>query len=512
MMFKINKHILPELTSKKRYTNFSPFIEVRYSICLVILNLNQRRKVFQREACSFIMQYWKGVQVNKQIVIFLIYIVFITSYVMAASKYQRADTYLKNGDYEMAAEEYQKILEASGSASLSKDTQAMTGAFISFYHLKKYKRSFAYCKRVLKLDTYNSCAIFYAGQNLEALGKGKEARALYKYYTRLSSTDPYRPFLKARHDDINRLMIKNKIKNSIQLEQKIRTPQIPDNTVAVLYFVNESDDKSWDEFSKGFTQLLSNDLAQLKSIKLIDRLALQELLDQLQLSQSQLIDENLIPRFGKLLQARYIINGSFTINDSEISLNVGLLDTKRPDVIEYTEFYGKLYEFYKLEKTILIKALDNMNLMITQSERKAITSFQTKNLTAFLSYCQGLDAYDSGNYDVAYNHFAQAFKQDTKFFLAKEVQQAIDAMVLIEQGNLAMSHFRIIGRGIISTTAQEVGGLASATRARLENIASNLALGYLPGNDSRNGTSNIDFSNIQLGRKLLPTPPNPPGN
>jgi TolB-like protein len=455
----------------------------------------------------------EGFQVNKKIAIIMSYLVLISNYAAGSSKYAKADYYLKNNDYEMAAQQYLRILGGKGPAALSKDTRAMTGAFISLYHLQQYKKSFSYCKRVLKLDTYNSCAIFYAGQNLEALGKINEARKLYKYYTILSRSEPYRPFIMARYYDLYKKMIKKKVKSAIQLEQRIRMPQISDHTVAVLYFVNESVDHTWDVFSKGFTKLLNHDLSQIKDIKLIDRLELQMLLDKLQFNQSELIDENLIPRFGRLLKARYIINGSFRIDDSVISLNVGLLDVKHPNVIEYTEFNGKLNDIFKLEKSILLKVLEEMDVFVSHGERKALIKYQTKNINGFLAYCNGLDAYDLGNYDVAYNQFTLAADHDSRFVLAKDMQQTIDGMILLEQGDLTMNHFQIIGKkSIMAASSAGSSDFSSATRARLEHISLNLDLGYMPGNDSRNGTSNIDFSNIHLGGVMLPEPPPPPGN
>lgn len=433
----------------------------------------------------------------------------IYSSATGANKYAVADHYLRNGDYEMAAKAYYNILEEKGSAAFSKDVRAMTGAFIAYFMLQEYKKSFALCKRVLKLQPYHSAAIFYAGQTLEALGNEKLAKNIYKYYTVMPSSAPYRRFIKAKYTIITQKDIEKKVKNAIQLEESISSQKIPENSVAILYFVNDSYDQTMDSFGKGFAQLIIYDLSFAKNIKLSNREQLQILLEKLQVDQSQLNDQNLIPRLARLLKVKYIVSGSFNVdNNSKISINIGITNLARPKLIEQTEFTGSLKEVFRLEKNILSKIIAVMNLAISSSEKRKIMKFSTKKLDAFLAYSKGLDAYDFGNYDAAYSHFSLATKMDHNFFLANDMQQTVDAMIMIDQGNLALNHFQIIKKSL----AIGERSYTSITRARLENISTNLDLGYLPGNDSRNGTGGLDLSNLQIEKNKLPEPPPPPSH
>ena len=75
--------------------------------------------------------------------------------------------------------------------------------------------------------------------------------------------------------------------------------------------------------------------------------------------------------------------------------------------------------------------------------------------------------------------------------------------MMMTDGNLAANHFQIFTGGFIVQ-----GQHFSAVRLRLQNISSNLDLGYLPGNDSRNGIGGMDITSFM--RTKLPKPEPPP--
>jgi len=451
--------------------------------------------------------------VTKNILVCLIISGVLFTRGIAADKYYIADTYLKDGDYEKANKEYLNIIEAKGPATLSQDVRAMTGAFITYHMLQEFKKSFSFCKQVLKLQSYHSVAIFYAGKNLESLGNPKLAKKLYQYYAVLSPYDPYRSFIKARYDILLKQEAKQQIATAIQSEGRVGSSVIPDNSLAVIYFANESGYENWNALSKGLCQLLIDDFSQIKAIKVITRLELQVLIDELKFDQTQFNDENLLPRFGRLLKAKKIIGGSYNVDsNSKIHLNVLSLNLDQPNLAEQMEFSGDLKYIFKLEKNILDMTIKHFDIAVTTSEKREINKIKTNSMDAFLAFCEGLDVYDLGNYDAAFSQFTLATRFDSRFEQAKSFQLTMDAVLMINQGNYAMNHFKIL-KGSSYATAAGVMTSVSVSRSRLENISNNLDLGYLPGNESRNGAAGgLDISHIQLEQVKLPKPPLPPSN
>ncbi|MBD3288605.1 hypothetical protein GF337_07365 [candidate division KSB1 bacterium] len=440
------------------------------------------------------------------------FILLFSLSLFAGGKYEAADTYLKAGDFELAAKEYLSILKEDESAAMSKDIRALTGAFISHYMLQDYKKSFAFCRRVLNIDKYNSPAILYAGLNLGALGKTDIAKKLFKYHTVLPVTDPYRPFIKARYEFLIERDLEKLIRKTVQLEAHINTQKIPENSVAVLYLVNDSQNETWDPLGKGVADFIISDLKKVRSLNVVSRRHLQILLNELNFGILDLLDENLAPRLGRLLNSRFIINGTFYIEpQNQITLNVGFLDIREPEKIEYTEYKGKTSDIFEFQKQIVGDILQRMFAEVTGSEQDEISKHQTTNFDAFQAYSNGLDAFDFGTLSSAYAYFKNAHEIDPRFFNAWDMMQMVDAMILLNNGNLAINHFEIYNNKLKPVTSGFVTSIP-IEQIRLQKVSINLDLGYFPGNGARNSAGDIDFSKIPMNMEMLDEPPPPPGN
>jgi TolB-like protein len=476
------------------------------------------KKYFQKAILYQLFQFQPPLCIRKETEVKLKTVILIVSlfvcfhpYANASGRYDLADSYLRNGDFEMAVEEYQKILESNGPAALSTDIRAMTGKLIALYKVKNFNQSFAICKRVLKLEKYNSTAIFYAGQNLEALQNDELAVKLYQYYQMVKAGDPYKYYIRARYDYLQEKLIQTRVNNAIQIEGTLTNQKLPDNAVAILYPVNTSADAASDVISKGFTQLIITDLQHISVLSVTNRVELQLLLEKLKFDHAELGNENMIPRFGRLLNAKFIVNGTYEVqNDQNISFQVGVLNLTQPDRIQTAEFKGRLSDIFKLEKQIVQHIWQAIGVAPKNDELIKIRPYQTTNFDAFMSYCRGLDLLDYGNPDGAYSNFTMAGRYDSGFRLAVEMKGTIDAMIAMQTSDIALKHFDIIKHSVGGGTS--VAAQVSLKRARLQNIMYNLDMGYLPGNDSRKGPEGFDPGSIITNRKLLPEPPIPPSN
>lgn len=424
-----------------------------------------------------------------------------------------ADKYLERRDYQSALKEYVRIAELNGSLTMSRDVRALTGAMIAYYNLANYKKSFALCKRILSLDRQNSCAIFYAGMNLEMLNKKSLARKLFAYHRVLPPQSPYYKFLKAKFSQYQQEEIEKRLQLALQTENAIGAEQLDQRTLAVLYFVNVMEEADWNALSKGLTEMMITDLSQVSRLKVLERVYIQKLVEELRLGQSGLLDDNVVPRMGRLLKARKLVNGAFTIKAGQnLTITTKLTDVTAQGDFQSKEFDGALKQIFDLEKQIVFDILDQMNIELTPGEKARISRYATRNFESFRAYCQGLESYDLGDYDAAQTHFAEAIRFDPNFSLALDMFQVTEAFNSIEQGTFSTMHLAIArsSSGNRVDMAAELG-----TEYRLHQIAANLELGYLPGNDSRNGA--LDLINQEwfwdsdwLDTGPLDPPPAPP--
>lgn len=444
---------------------------------------------------------------------FIFFIICLILIGCTPGRYTVADRYMKENNYQSALEEYIRIAEMNNTLSMSRDVHALTGAMIAYYKIGNYKKSFAISKQILSIEKYNSSAIFYAGMNLEMLNKQTLAKRVFRFYTVLSRFDPYYKLIKAKFKKLVQDEMEKRAQMAIKMENSISMDQIDKNTVAILYFLNVMDDPEWSTLSKGLAEIMITDFSQVKSLKVLERIYLQKLIEEMQLGMSGLTDETTVPRMGRLMKANNLINGAFTIKaGKDLIITSNLLDVTSSKNVITKEFSGAVGNLFGIEKEIVFAAIDHLGIQLTDEERKNIGKHATQNFNAFRAFCRGLDQYDLGDYSTAMMYFQDAIKLDPNFILAQDMLDITEALGTIEQGIFVSMHFAMKKSKFASATGME--GLIS-THNRLNQLSQNLDMGYLPGNDSRNGASEI-ISQEQFWyddwrtREPLQPPPPPP--
>src|SRR5205807_8987373 len=83
-------------------------------------------------------------------------------------------------------------------------------------------------------------------------------------------------------------------------------------TVAVLP-VLVAGDSTYRPLSRGLAELITTDLAYIRTLKLLERLQIGVLLDELKLGTSERADPATAARVGRLLRAERMVQGSVTI-------------------------------------------------------------------------------------------------------------------------------------------------------------------------------------------------------
>ena len=108
---------------------------------------------------------------------------------------------------------------------------------------------------------------------------------------------------------LNMAQLKREIAAALRQEDALRASPAEPNTIAVFPFANDGSAKL-NPIGKGLAALVISDLAKIPGLKVIERAKVQKLLDELKLSQSELMDKNdLRLRLGGILRAEKIILG-----------------------------------------------------------------------------------------------------------------------------------------------------------------------------------------------------------
>ena len=224
-------------------------------------------------------------------------------------------------------------------------------------------------------------------------------------------------------------------------------------TVAVLPLVIAGD-SSVQPLSRGLAELITTDLAQIRSLRLLERLQIGTLLDELKAGQSERADPATAARVGRLLRAERMVQGTATIPRSEaatMQLSATVV-TGAGVVRPVGQVTGPFRQLLALEKQVVFDLAGQLGIALTEAERQEILRQGPKSLAAFLAYSRALEDLDRGDYGAAARDFGAAAHADPSFQAARQGQETAAAMPAGQES----------GSGGIVTLA-EAGLLATTT-------------------------------------------------
>ena len=438
----------------------------------------------------------------------------------STTRYTPAENNLKKKEYNQAIREYLRLLNPhirGGKRYIYYDKEAITGIGIVYMHMQNYQTASKILHMVTKKDPAYGKAHFYLGLSQEALGDDDSATRAYRNYLSVDLSDPYRHVLISRLDYIVRRKIVRDIQLSLQNEMQIDISDLPEKSIAILYFLNLSEDPQWKPLQKGLTEMLITDLTQIGGLKVVERLYLNAVMDELRLSETGLIDEKLAPRLGKLMGVRNMVKGSYLIMpDLKTSLDANIFKADEALLSTPVDFEGTLQQLFKMEKNLVLQILEYLRIEVPIQQKEKILKIPTENMMAFMSYCLGLDAIDRMNYEEAQGHLAQAIQYDSRFNLARDLLISSKIWDAAHNQNIVRVDYEI--SQIIKTTSKGKSKMIYqppppllSTSNRLQRMGIQQNAGFLPGNDTREFFQEAALHGAPVIPVQLVEPPLPPG-
>jgi tetratricopeptide (TPR) repeat protein len=202
-------------------------------------------------------------------------------------------------------------------------------------------------------------------------------------------------------------------------------------TIAVLP-MTIAGDSSLQPLSRGLAELLLSDLAMVRSLRLLERIQVGALLDELKLSQSGRADASTAARVGRLLRAERMVQGVAAITQNGPVRMSATVVRGDGTVRSGAQANGTFKQLLDLEKQLVFGLTSELGIQLTEAERQRILRQGPKNLAAFLAYSKGLEALDRGNYRAAAAAFAQSVRADPSFQQAQQQQQAAEAAPVLQ--------------------------------------------------------------------------------
>jgi hypothetical protein len=206
--------------------------------------------------------------------------------------------------------------------------------------------------------------------------------------------------------------------------------------------------------------MIITDLAQVKSLQVLERMRVQFLLAEMQLGQTGIVEEKTAPRAGRLLGAENLIVGSLEPGSLEAKASVASTTTE--DVVGAFAVTAEQEEFFILEKEIVYNILEILPVTFTPEEEEQFKQYHTKNLQAVIYLGQGLDALDAGQWKDAKIFFKNATEEDPEFKLAKYYLDHCPAATVATITSLSAMTVGQLANTVDSAVGEASAGQASA--------------------------------------------------
>jgi len=190
-------------------------------------------------------------------------------------------------------------------------------------------------------------------------------------------------------------------------------------SLAVLPFHNSSGDQSLDWLGASVAQMLSTDVGQSASLRVVSPERVSQIVRDLRISPAALFDPSTVKRLAEFTNADTVVWGQYTKFGDQIRIDTTVQDLKHTRTAKLTESSN--------EKDVLT-AVDHLagqirdNLALSRSIVKELQgqSFKpsTASLPALRDYDQGVQLARQGNFLNAQTQFEAAIKEDPNFALA----------------------------------------------------------------------------------------------
>lgn len=358
-------------------------------------------------------------------------------------------------------------------------------------------------RKAFARDDDDPMTLFYLGIANEKLGKQETALRLFERYPNVPSDSPYRRLMEGRYEWLIREMAREEIRAMIAREEEMGGG-IDARVVAVLPLSYQGGNERYAPLGRGLSEMLTVDLASIRRIRVVERVRLQALLDELELAQSEYVDPSSAPRVGRLLGAGRLVGGSYNVlGDEELRMDVALAELEQQAASpNFESRSGALDDLFELEKELVFRVIERLGLELTPEERAAIETVPTRNLQAFLAYSRGLLEQDRGNYAAAAEAFGQARQLDPDFEEAAEQEQASESLSVAA----GPPDQALVGAIRLQPPLPASSSL-NLLDNRLQEISQTVGTEFIPTQEARQPAAE---SGGTAAGGLLPDPPPPP--
>ena len=407
--------------------------------------------------------------------------------------------------YEEAAPDDQARLQALVTQWYDRPEDAILNREIGAIYMRMQRPADAqsYLEKAIELLPDDPEILFYRGLYAEMEEGIAEALPYYERYPEVSQQSSYRRLMEARYTWLSQELIREEMRQQVANESSLAPGAIESDMLAVFPLQVQAADSVYRTLGLGFSEMIIADLSKVPGLRLVERVRLQAVLDELQLAQSEFADPQSTPRTGRLLGAGILAGGSLNISDSDVlRVDFATWTPVSEQDPSYLNRDGLLRNLFVIEKEIVFALINRFGITLSPEDRNRIERIPTQNLQAFLAFSRGLDAENRGLYSSASSLYGQAAALDSGFEIARTYAENAASMAA---GSVSISE--AIDAANDSNGGEGVpSGVVDLMALRILNLGGGILVGTEEGSEDRQPAAEA----ISAGVQQLPEPPLPP--
>ena len=179
-------------------------------------------------------------------------------------------------------------------------------------------------------------------------------------------------------------------------------------TIAVLPFINESDNNEIDYLSDGMTETLISSLSQLNNVKVNTPTSLFRYKDK----------EINVKKIGGELNVQAILSGRIIQRGKELTLSLWLVDTRNEEDLWSKQYIRNISNLATLQSEIATDVADNLKSKLTGRDKQQLAKNYTTNEEAYQLYLRGLYFWNKRSAEdirKSIEYFTEATQKDPLF-------------------------------------------------------------------------------------------------
>lgn len=292
---------------------------------------------------------------------------------------------------------------------------------------------------------------YYLGLMYEEEDRWGDARTAYLDFLEVSTRDDLSDQVRRRLPVLRRNELVAEARESLAREVELAGAAPAEGTVAVFPFRFEGADPELAPLGRALAQLTVTDLMITGRLRVLERMQVQLLLDELRLAEEGYVDPATAARSGRLLGADRIVQGSVDAVQEQVDILATVVPTQTGAAGPPVSESDALQEIFRLQKWFVLALHEALGIQLTDAERELILQQPTRTLEALLLYGRALEAEDTGDWEQAATLYEEIVASDPGFDEAREGRERTGGAVVAvgtDLGQLADAGQSMVPPGI----------------------------------------------------------------